>query len=105
VGYGYWGGGDAAEEGGDGDGAVVGSFGALCCYVGCDWLPCLVLWLLLVERLVLVGRAFGTRWMKAGRCGTYPVVGAHVHVDAPDVDAGRVEVEVDAPQGGAEGVG
>lgn len=38
-------------------------------------------------------------------CGAYPVVGAHVHVHALDVHTGGVQVEVDPPQSGAEGVG
>lgn len=35
----------------------------------------------------------------------YSIVCSHVHVHAPDADAGAVEVEVYPPQGGAEGVG
>ena len=42
---------------------------------------------------------------EGGPRGAYPVVGSHVHVNATDVDTGGVQVEVDAPESGAEGVG
>ena len=67
--------GEVAEHGGDGDAAVVGGFGAESGVRSLDGLP-----------------------------GRVAVVGALVHVDAADADRGAVEVEIDAPEGGAESV-
>lgn len=44
---------------------------------------------------------FGVPGGRQGR-RTYAVVGALVHVDSFESHGGRVHVEVDAPQGGAE---
>lgn len=44
---------------------------------------------------------FGVLGGRQGR-RTYAVVGALVHVDSFESHGGRVHVEVDAPQGGAE---
>lgn len=50
-------------------------------------------------------RADGGAVRGDGLPGVVPEVGALVHVDARDVVGGAVEVEVEAPEGGAEGVG
>lgn len=68
--------GQVAEHGGDGDVAVVGGLGADGGLIRVDGLP-----------------------------GGVAVVRALVHVGALDAVGGSPEVEVDAPEGGAEGVG